>query len=765
MVLSAAPSDAPAQSAVPLRLRPDLVFRPAQFRGVECWLVKNPLSLQYHRLHPAQYQLLRLCDGARSLDGLCQEFQRRFPMYPLTPGELWPLLVEFHQQGLLWSEHPEQGAVLRKRAEREWWRGWGRAMLNPLFIRLPAWNAGGVLTRLDRWAGWLFSAPAVALGLVAIVLSWLLLAVEAERLALDWSLVQQHLGWTQLAWLWVTVGVAKVLHELGHGLACRRQGGECQSIGGALMLFSPSLYCDVSDAWMLPSRWSRLAIGAAGMYVELLIAAGSLLAWRLTGPGWGHELALHTYLVTTLTTILFNANPLLQYDGYHMLADLVEIPNLRSRAERLLDHWLARHALGCQLPHTDPFVPPQAGAWLTLYAVASLGYRWLMVVGMAWMLRDRLAPVGLARVGWWWGVGTVVLAFLGLAWKLVQLWRQRDPGQSQPLRAMLAGGVVAALLAAAFWLPLPNPIDLPVIAEPADLQPVYVQVSGELGEALVAPGDWVEEGQLLARLESFDLADQYAKLVAARDVQRIELAVQRKLNNVAGVELASEMLSRLELELTALRARQDRLEVRAPCAGRVVAPPERPSVRLAAGTQPARGATAGGDAAGDPGPGGLTVPGRLEGWSGSPLESRNERAWLETGTLLCVIAPRAEFAARAYVEQARCLELPVGQGGWVQWEQSPEQWTAAVLEGVSEQPVAEVPAGLSRRHGGPLATEASAGGSERVPTPLFTARVTLEQVEPGLVTGQRGRVRFAGPRRTAWQWGWRWLCATFRMQA
>jgi multidrug efflux pump subunit AcrA (membrane-fusion protein) len=448
-----------------------------------------------------------------------------------------------------------------------------------------------------------------------------------------------------------------------------------------------------------------------------------------------------------------------------MLADLVEIPNLRSRAERLLDHWLARHALGCQLPHTDPFVPPQAGAWLTLYAVASLGYRWLMVVGMAWMLRDRLAPVGLARVGWWWGVGTVVLAFLGLAWKLVQLWRQRDPGQSQPLRAMLAGGVVAALLAAAFWLPLPNPIDLPVIAEPADLQPVYVQVSGELGEALVAPGDWVEEGQLLARLESFDLADQYAKLVAARDVQRIELAVQRKLNNVAGVELASEMLSRLELELTALRARQDRLEVRAPCAGRVVAPPERPSVRLAAGTQPARGATAGGDAAGDPGPGGLTVPGRLEGWSGSPLESRNERAWLETGTLLCVIAPRAEFAARAYVEQARCLELPVGQGGWVQWEQSPEQWTAAVLEGVSEQPVAEVPAGLSRRHGGPLATEASAGGSERVPTPLFTARVTLEQVEPGLVTGQRGRVRFAGPRRTAWQWGWRWLCATFRIQA
>ena len=274
MVLSAAPSDAPAQSAVPLRLRPDLVFRPAQFRGVECWLVKNPLSLQYHRLHPAQYQLLRLCDGARSLDGLCQEFQRRFPMYPLTPGELWPLLVEFHQQGLLWSEHPEQGAVLRKRAEREWWRGWGRAMLNPLFIRLPAWNAGGVLRRLDRWAGWLFSAPAVALGLVAIVLSWLLLAVEAERLALDWSLVQQHLGWTQLAWLWVTVGAAKVLHELGHGLACRRQGGECQSIGGALMLFSPSLYCDVSDAWMLPSRWSRLAIGAAGMYVELLIAAG-----------------------------------------------------------------------------------------------------------------------------------------------------------------------------------------------------------------------------------------------------------------------------------------------------------------------------------------------------------------------------------------------------------------------------------------------------------------------------------------------------------
>jgi len=747
------------QPPLPLRFRPDLVFRPASFRGVECWLVKNPLSLQYHRLHPAQYHLLRLCDGSRSLVSLCQEFQGRYPMYPLTPAEAWPLLAEFQRQGLLWSLHPDQGTVLRERADRDWWRGWGRSLANPLFIRFPAVNAQWVLVQLERWCGALFSIPGLLLGGVLIMASWLLLAVESPRLARDWSQVGQHFGWTQLVWLWGTLGVAKIMHELGHGLACRRLGGECRSIGAALMLFSPCLYCDVSDAWMLPSRWRRLAIGAAGMYVELLIAAGALCVWWLTSPGWWHDLALHTYLVTTLTTILFNANPLLQYDGYHMLADLVEIPNLRSRSERLLEHWLARHLLGCDLPQTDPFLPGQARGWLTGYSLASLGYRWLMLGTMAWVLRDRLQPFGVAHLGWWWGVGLVLLAVGGLGWKLGRLWRERVPGVWHPLRSALAVTSLALAAGAAIWWPLPNRIDLPVVAEPADLQPVYIQVSGELLEPLVQPGEWVESGQELARLASFELTDQLAKLATARDVQRVELAVQKKLNNAAGVALASEVLTRLEEEIADLKSREARLLVRAPCAGWVVAPPGRPRAGVATelGNSSRRSSnprTLEGTA---------TSADRLATWEGSPLDAANAQAWLETGTLLCSIAPGDRFAARAFVEQARRLELQAGVQGWVQWEESPATWCRAALTEVSEQPQSEVPAGLSNRHGGPLATEVGSGGTERTPTPMFTARIQLTTDAGGLVTGQRGRARFTGPRRTALQWGWRWLCETFRM--
>ena len=122
--------------------------------------------------------------------------------------------------------------------------------------------------------------------------------------------------------------VTKSIHELGHGLMCKHFGGECHEIGFMLLVMTPAMYCNTSDSWLLPNKWHRIAIGGAGMYVEIVMAAICTFIWWHTQPGVIHYMALNVIFLCSITTLLFNANPLLRYDGYYMLSDYLEIPNM-----------------------------------------------------------------------------------------------------------------------------------------------------------------------------------------------------------------------------------------------------------------------------------------------------------------------------------------------------------------------------------------------------------------------------------------------------
>ena len=150
----------------------------------------------------------------------------------------------------------------------------------------------------------------------------------------------------------------KVLHEFGHGLACKRFGGECHEMGVMLLVVTPCLYCNVSDAWMIPSKWRRAAIGAAGMYVELILASLATFLWWFSEPGLVNHLCLNVMFVCSVSTLLFNANPLMRFDGYYILADLLEIPNLRQKSAAVIQRKLGAWLLGLRERH-DPFLPPR----------------------------------------------------------------------------------------------------------------------------------------------------------------------------------------------------------------------------------------------------------------------------------------------------------------------------------------------------------------------------------------------------------------------
>ena len=171
--------------------------------------------------------------------------------------------------------------------------------------------------------------------------------------------------------------MTKVLHEFGHGLSCKHFGGECHEMGVMMLVLTPCLYCNVSDSWMLPNRWHRAAIGAAGMYVELVLASICTFIWWFTEPGPLNYICLNVMFICSVSTVMFNANPLLRYDGYYILSDVLEIPNLRQKASTILNRKLGAWCLGLEEPE-DPFLPKRHQWLFALFTVASAVYRWVV---------------------------------------------------------------------------------------------------------------------------------------------------------------------------------------------------------------------------------------------------------------------------------------------------------------------------------------------------------------------------------------------------
>ena len=234
----------------------------------------------------------------------------------------------------------------------------------------------------------------ITLGLAALSLIIVQFDVFHSRLP------EFHYFFRAQNWLWLalTLCVTKVMHEFGHGLSCKHFGGECHEIGVMFLVLTPCLYCNVSDSWMLPNRWHRAAIGAAGMYVELVLASIATFIWWFSEPGPLNYICLNVMFVSSVSTVMFNANPLLRYDGYYILSDILEIPNLRQKASTILNRKLGKWCLGLEEPE-DPFLP-QRRQWLfATYTVASAIYRWVVTFSILYFLNRVFEPYGLKVLG------------------------------------------------------------------------------------------------------------------------------------------------------------------------------------------------------------------------------------------------------------------------------------------------------------------------------------------------------------------------------
>lgn len=723
---------------IPMRQRPDLVARRIEYQGIGSWVIKDPVGLKYHRLHAEQYCVLGLLDGQRNLEQVREELLRIHPTVHVTLSDVQRLLTDLHDKGLLQTLRYGQGSALLRHYRKERRQRIWNAVRNILYLRLPGWDPERTLAWLHGYLAWIFRPWAVGVCLALVVASLALVLTEFTEFRRRLPEFHQFFAWPNLVFLWVTVSATKILHEFGHGLSCKHYGGECHQMGLMLLVFSPALYCDVSDAWMMRNKWHRIIIGAAGMYVETVLSAVAIFVWWNTTPGLLHYLCLNVFFVSTVSTVIFNANPLMRYDGYFMLADFLEIPNLRPKADKMVSERFAWYCLGIE-QHPDPFMPETGRIWFEIFAVAAGIYRWVIVFGITLFLYRVLKPYDLQSIG-------VTLAVASLAamvgnmvysvYKIVSAPRS-DPLDIRKLSITVA--VVGVVLIAALAVPLPLHEETVFLIEPTDMAKVYATTPGRVSEVHVSPGVRVHKGDLLVRLRNDEKEQKRRSLEMDRNLQLEEVALDRALDDPGQEEIARQILAGLNKQLADREREMSQLEIRAPCDGVVVSAP-----RVA---EPARD----------------DVRRQLSRWYGTPLDPQNFGCYLTEKSPLLAIAPSAACDAILYVDQGDRDDVSVGQDVQIKLEHLADQTYEGTVEKISERESEIAPESLSIKVGGELTT-VTKQGHEVLTSSAYQATVRLNGDTDLLRPGMRGRARVTVARRSAFGWIWRYFRRTFHFR-
>src|SRR3984893_18582580 len=385
-------SDLERRKQVRIRLRSDLNIAPQKYEGRTYYVVKDPVSLRYYRFEEQEHFIIEMMNGAATLDETQKEFEKRFRPKRLTLEDLEGFAQQLLTAGLAHNESPQAGTQLYERRRKRKSSELVQMVTNILYIKIPIYDPDKLLARMVPYLGWIFTTWFFTSSVGVMLAAALLVASHFETFRDKLPAYHEFFNLKTVAYLWAALGVVKVIHEFGHGLSCKTFGGEVHEMGALFLSLSPCLYCNVSDAWTLPNKWHRIIISFAGIYVELMIAAAATFIWWNTpSEPFINNLSLSLMIVCSVSTVVFNGNPLMRYDGYYVLADWLEIPNLRDRANRYLQRLVMEYCLGIET-QPEPYMELTRRILFVIFAIVSWVYRWVVTFVILKYMANFLKP-------------------------------------------------------------------------------------------------------------------------------------------------------------------------------------------------------------------------------------------------------------------------------------------------------------------------------------------------------------------------------------
>ncbi len=579
---------------VRLRVRPDLQVFEQKYEGKTYHVVKDPVCLRYYRFNKQEFFVFQLFDGRHTMEEVQERFEEEFQPLRLELTDLEGFARQLITAGLVQNEQPGAARHLFQRRAKQRRLRRLATLTNILYVKIPVFDPDRLLTWMYRYLWWIFTPWffAASVGLMLAALFHVILHFNTFQAKLP--AYHEFFTWNSVLYMWLSLGVVKVIHEFGHGLSCKAFQGECHEMGLLFMCLSPCLYANVTDAWTLADKWKRIIISFAGIYVELVIAALATFVWWYT-PAYPtiNNIALCIMVLCSVSTVMFNANPLMRFDGYYILADWLEVPNLREKANRFLNNLFLSKALGIEVP-PEPYMAPWRRWFFVVYAIASWVYRWVITFSILWFLSGFLGPK-LKILSQMLAMMALASIFIWPTYRIIKNIRQRGRlPDMKAARVYITLGTLMTFLVAFFWLPLPisrvHETGL-IGVDPEAVDYVFLPEPARLVALEDLPSDkMVQAGTPLARFHSEELEVLLAGARALRDEQE---AIATKLKSaettartmgnleearrLAAERARAETKAKIaEMDLLRLEERFDRVKlVKAPRSGMIVTAPRR----------------------------------------------------------------------------------------------------------------------------------------------------------------------------------------------
>ncbi len=546
------------------RLSTHLVVRRHTYRQQTWFVLGDPASTKYYRFNAAAYRFLGLLDGQRTVQEAWDVCNSQLGDDAPTQRDCLDLLAQLQMYGLLRNDLPVDIQRLRERIEQIREQRYRERTGNYLFWTVPLFNPEKFLARFANLARVVFGRwGMLTLGLL-LLLAFRAVIPRWDELtgSLNGVIAVDNLLWLSLSFL-----VLKAIHELGHGFACKAYGGRVTEIGVMFMIVLPIPYCDATTSWAFVNKWHRILVSSAGVMSELAVASLAAILWARTDAGFAHTLAYNVMFVASVGTLLFNINPLLRYDGYYILADLTEIPNLSTRSYELLKWLTRRYLFGVKGEPCPPLHDRTEGAIMVAHAALAFPYRLLVMVSIVMFVAQKYFIFGLllAMFGIVMWLGTPVVK--GLSYVL------SEPSlQVVRVRAVsLSFGLLFAAVIFLGFVPMPARVQCLGVVEPLERITYRAPHDGFLQEAHVEDGQHVEKAQPLFAMYDPEMQHQYARALAG-----VELEEMRRDSGLTEGPAAGQIAESLYREAVERRdAMEDamaEMSVEAPFAGFVIAP-------------------------------------------------------------------------------------------------------------------------------------------------------------------------------------------------
>lgn len=541
-------------------LRPGVRISRQTHRGEVWYVLLDPINGVHQRVNRSGYELVGRLDGRHSCEEIWQTLLQRLGKSAPSQNEMIGTMSQLYEANLL---------SLSTRGDFDHLKAHGKkqqaqhafSSVNPLSFRVAVWRPGEWLDKMQGLSLALFSMPALFVWLALILTSFLTLGIHWRSFSNDVAALWNHPYSLLLSWL--LYPLLKLVHEMSHALAVRRYGGDVGEFGIRMLTLLPVPYVDASSSNLFAFKHQRAVVAAAGIAAEMSLAAIAILLWVMLSPGLPKSVCLFVAVIGGLSTIAFNANPLLKFDGYYVFTDLLELPNLAQRSQQYWKDLFRRYGFGLQdLPRTS--LSNGERPWLLGYGLASFVYRWTLGITLIVLAANLHWTLGLAMLA------ASLFMLVGKPTYQLISYLLNDPslGVQRPRAIFVSAVALSLFVFGLLLLKLPSSTVAQGIVWAPEKAQVRALTAGFIETVHVKDGQVVKAQQRIATLVNEELSLDWTRILTELSEARTE-RLGAMSTDALQMRTIEDRIGRLEAELALLQRHADALEVLAESAGRI----------------------------------------------------------------------------------------------------------------------------------------------------------------------------------------------------